>query len=218
MLRLALFLLVFPSLVFAQADTSALGSGISEQTRPVARSVNLPRTRWEHQSESPQWTRSALAAQKTHGIALPLSVPSDIADWCPTYEQADMAQRRAFWAGFLSALAKFESTYKPGAVGGGGQWFGLLQIQPSTARQYGCQAGSGQTLKNGAANVSCAIRIMAVTVPRDDAIAVKDGRWKGVAADWGPMRSDSKRRDMSVWLKRQTYCRPLSSVRPRKRP
>ena len=217
MLRLAYLFILCPALVFAQTDTSprALqGAGV----RPVAREVNLPRTRWEHRPTSPSWTRSALAAQKAHGVALPHSVPRDIAAWCPAYATADMAQRRAFWVGFLSALAKFESTYKPSAVGGGGQWFGLLQIQPSTARQYGCQARSGQALKNGAANVSCAIRIMAVTVPRDGAIAVKDGRWKGVAADWGPMRNESKRRDMETWLNRQTYCRSLSSVRPRLRP
>jgi hypothetical protein len=217
MLRLTFLFMLFPVLVFAQTDTSERPMQVAE-LRPVARDVHLPRTRWEHLPASPNWTRSALAAQKAHGAALPHSVPDDIADWCPAYPTAEMAQRRAFWVGFLSALAKFESTYKPTAVGGGGQWFGLLQIQPSTARQYDCQAGSGQELKNGAANVSCAIRIMAVTVPRDGTIATKDGRWKGVAADWGPMRNESKRRDMSTWLKRQTYCRPLSSVRPRPRP
>lgn len=217
MFRLACLFMLFPALGFAQGDTSSRTAQIAD-VRPVARQANLPRTRWEHQPASPSWTRSALAAQKAHGVALQQVVPRDIEAWCPAYASADMAQRRAFWAGFLSALAKFESTYKPGAVGGGGRWFGLLQIQPSTARHYGCQARSGPVLKNGAANVSCAIRIMAVTVPRDGVIAVKDGRWKGVAADWGPLRSESKRRDMSTWLKRQTYCRPLSSVRPRQRP
>ncbi len=116
----------------------------------------------------------------------------------------------------MSTLAKYESTYKPRAVGGGGKWYGLLQILPATARGYKCNVGTGEALKNGAANLSCAVRIMAVTVPRDGVIYGRGGR--GVAADWGPMRSASKRADMAGWLRRQTYCRPLANVRPQARP
>ncbi|MEX0311682.1 MAG: lytic transglycosylase, partial [Tateyamaria sp.] len=101
-------------------------------------------------------------------------------------------------------------------VGGGGKWYGLLQILPATARGYGCAAGTGAALKNGAANLSCAVRIMAVTVPRDGVIYGRGG--KGVAADWGPMRSAAKRADMAGWLRKQRYCAPLDSVRPVSRP
>ncbi len=186
--------------------------------RPPARSANLPRTRWEHRPGSQIWTRAALSALKTHGAPLVRTVPRDVAQWCPAYPDASDAQRRAFWVGFMSALAKHESTYRADAVGGGGLWYGLLQILPATARGYRCYVGQGEALKNGAANLSCAVRIMAVTVPRDQVIAAKDRRWRGVAADWGPMRSASKRRDMATWLQRQSYCKPLSSVRPKTRP
>ena len=43
-------------------------------------------------------------------------------------------------------------------------------------------------------------------------------RWRGVAADWGPIRNDWMRRDMQRYTKRQVYCRPLAEVRPRARP
>lgn len=184
--------------------------------RPVARDGNVPATRWTHQPNHVLWNRTALGALKTHGQPLVDMVPADIADWCPLYPQATQAQRRGFWVGFLSALAKYESTYKPKAVGGGGRWYGLLQILPATARGYGCNVGSGDALKNGAANLSCAVRIMAVTVPRDGVIYGPGGR--GVAADWGPMRSRAKRAEMAGWLTRQSYCAPLSAVRPRSRP
>ena len=60
---------------------------------------------------------------------------------------------------------------------------------------------------------------MAVTVPRDNAIAVQgERRWRGVAADWGPIRTEWMRRDMQRYTKKQTYCRLLSSVRPKERP
>ncbi|MEP5732440.1 MAG: transglycosylase SLT domain-containing protein [Sulfitobacter sp.] len=187
--------------------------------RPPARAGNVPRTRWQHKQGHAVWTRAALSALKDHGQPLVDLVPADVENWCPRYPTASDADRRAFWVGFMSALAKHESTYKARAVGGGGLWYGLLQILPSTARGYKCNVGSGEALKNGAANLSCAIRIMATTVPRDGVIhGYKGGKGQGVTADWGPMHSAPKRRDMSGWLRRQAYCKPLDATRPKTRP
>lgn len=192
---------------------------IDKSLRPPARSGHIPRTRWQHMAGHALWTRAALSALKDHGRPLVDLVPRDIADWCPKYPHASEAERRAFWVGFMSALAKHESTYQPWAVGGGGKWYGLLQILPSTARGYKCRVGTGHALQNGAANLSCAARIMAVTVPRDGVIHGYRGRkGQGVTADWGPMHSASKRRDMAGWLKQQNYCKPLNATRPRARP
>lgn len=193
--------------------------GFQTDLRPPARMANLPRTRWQHMGGHQVWTRAALSALKDHGKPLVDLVPRDIANWCPKYPDATQAERRAFWVGFMSALAKHESTYKPWAVGGGGLWYGLLQILPATARGYKCNVGTGDALKNGAANLSCAVRIMAHTVPRDGVIhGYKNRKGQGVTADWGPMHSAPKRRDMSNWLKRQNYCKPLDATRPQTRP
>ncbi|NNE52667.1 MAG: transglycosylase SLT domain-containing protein [Sulfitobacter sp.] len=187
--------------------------------RPPARPAMVLRTRWQHMRGHAVWTRAALSALKDHGRPLVDLVPSDIANWCPAYPQKTAAERRAFWVGFMSALAKHESTFQPWAVGGGGKWYGLLQILPATARGYKCNVGSGQALKNGAANLSCAVRIMAHTVPRDGVIhGYRGRRGRGVTADWGPMHSAAKRRDMAGWLRKQTYCTSPRSVRPRARP
>ncbi len=145
--------------------------------------------------------------------------PSDIDRWCPAYAESERLERQAFWVGFMSALAKHESTYKQTAVSPNGKWFGLLQIAPATARSYGCRARSGAALKNGGANLSCAIRIMARTVPRDGVIhGYKNGKGRGVTADWGPMHSKSKRQDMAAWLADQPYCQLVQSTRPKARP
>lgn len=186
--------------------------------RPAEMTMTIPNTKWEHRPGSDAWTRSAMTALMGHGQPLVRAVPRDIAAWCPGYPSAGPAQRSAFWVGFLSTLAKYESTYRTRAVGGGGLWYGLLQILPSTARGYGCRARSGGALKDGGDNLSCAIRIMARTVPRDRAIAVNDGRWRGVAADWGPMRSAGKRAEMARWLRGQEYCAITRSPRPPLRP
>lgn len=186
--------------------------------RPERRDGDVvPRARWDHRPAGRIWTRAAISALKSHGQPILNTVPRDIADWCPAYPEATLDGRAAFWAGFLSALAKHESTYKQEAVGGGGRWYGLLQILPATARGYKCAAPSRDGLKHGPSNLSCAIRILAVVMPRDKVMAHKGKRWRGVAADWGPMRISSKRKDISAWTRKQQYCRPLNSVRPRAR-
>jgi hypothetical protein len=187
-------------------------------TRPRARTEALPRMAWGRKAGTALWTRAALSALQGHASALANTVPRDIADWCPAYPQADAAQRRAFWAGFASALARYESGHRANAVGGGGLYHGLLQILPATAQGYGCAAQSGPDLQDGSANLSCGLRIMARTVARDGVIAQQSDRWRGVAADWGPIRDAAKRDQMQGWLSQQSYCRPLSTVRPQARP
>ncbi len=189
--------------------------------RPIPRPL-IPRARWDHRGDSQSWTWAAMSALAGHGDRLEQTVPRDIDNWCPGYAANGPRERRAFWVGMMSALSKHESTYRPEAVGGGGLWFGLLQIYPDTAQRYGCRARTGTALKDPEDNLACAIRIMNVTVPRDNAIAVHDGRWRGVAADWGPMTNRAKIADMAAWTRAQEYCRPdyavARSLRPIPRP
>lgn len=181
--------------------------------RPQARDIVIPAARWDNRPEGDVWTLAALTALRTNAPGIVDVVPRDIDTWCPAYRQNTDAGRRAFWVGLMSALAWHESRHRPAAVGGGDQWFGLLQIFPPTARGYECRATTGQALTDPIANLSCAARIMAVTVPRDNAIAINDGRWRGIAADWGPMVSTRKRGDMIDWVSGQDYCiRQLNRV------
>ena len=174
----------------------------SERTEPQAFVSTM---RWDHHGQSDAWTEATMAALRSHGAPLLQTVPGDIDTWCPAYPEADAEGRAAFWAGMFSALAKHESTWNPRAVGGGGRWFGLVQIAPATARGYGCAARTGEALKDGAANLSCAVRIAAVTVPRDGVVSAG---MRGLAADWGPFHSSRKREDMRAWVRGQSYCQP----------
>ena len=186
--------------------------------RPKARMAFIPDTRWEHRQGHEAWTWSAMSAVQ------PLAelTPRDIDAWCPGYRQNPPRMRAAFWVGMMSALAKHESTWNPRAVGGGGRWFGLLQIYPPTAQYHGCRAQSGEALQNPVLNLSCAARIMTRTVKRDNAVALFQGRWRGVAADWGPMSNSGKVAEMSAWTRAQDYCKPVlareTSPRPVARP
>lgn len=218
MVRILPLILTLAALALpVQGETGGTGE-VTEALRPPPRAAELPRARWEYRPQGALWSRVALSALETHGAALIRTVPRDIADWCPAYAGNPPEARAAFWVGLLSVVSRYESTWRPRAVGGGGRWFGLMQIYPPTAEFRGCRAQSGTGLLRGSANLNCAVRIMAVTVPRDQAISLKEERWQGVAADWGPVRNTAKRRAMQAYTKRQTYCRLLSEVRPVRRP
>jgi hypothetical protein len=55
---------------------------------------------------------------------------------------------------------------------------------------------------------------MTRTVGRDRVVSAG---MRGVAADWGPFHSRKKRMDMMQWTRKQSYCKPLNSVRPKAR-
>ncbi|WP_371169648.1 transglycosylase SLT domain-containing protein [Aliiroseovarius sp. 2305UL8-7] len=159
--------------------------------------------KWDEKPQAAAWTNAAIDALETHGSVLAQTVPDDIDQWCPGYAAQNTEGRNAFWAGLLSTLSFYESTWRQTAVGGGGKWYGLVQILPATARGYGCEAKSGAALKNGELNLSCAVRILSTTVPRDNVVSKG---MKGVAADWGPFHSKRKREGMRSWIKEQNYC------------
>ena len=185
--------------------------------RPVVRDTwAVPAARWDDHPQGSAWTAAVLSALRGPGAPLLQVEPRDIHAWCPGYVSASPAQRAAFWTGLVSTLAWHESTHNPRAVGGGGRWFGLVQIAPGTARWRNCDVQSGQALLSGAANLRCGIRIMGLTVPRDGVIA--EGM-RGVAADWGPFHSRRKREDMRNWVRSQEYCQPPPvQIRPVMRP
>ena len=197
--------------------TPALAIEMSPHPTPRPYEVYVPDLRWDQTPKGRQWTRATMGFVKSHGSRLIDTVPRDIEAWCPGYVQQDRQGRAAFWAGLISSLSFHESTWRETAVGGGGLWYGLTQIAPPTAKSRNCKAQSGTALKNGEANLSCAVRIMNITVPRDQ--VVSEGM-RGVAADWGPFHSARKREDMRRWTRKQEFCRftmtrsPIPALRP----
>ena len=160
---------------------------------------------WDARPEAAVWTGATLAAVARYDSVLAGSVPGDIKAWCPGYAKNGLEERRAFWAGLLSALAKPESGWNPRAAGGGGRYIGLLQISPQTAQSNGCAATSAGALKDGSANLACGVKIMARQVAADGVVA-GNGR-QGLGRDWGPFNKASARANMAGWTAEQSYCR-----------
>lgn len=184
-------------------------SAPANSLRPVERpEIHVPALHWDEQRPGmatpagDDWGVALITALRAEDELLQ-TVPTDIDTWCPGYEAAGTDQRAAFWAGLISALAWFESTHRAHAVGGGGQWFGLIQIAPATARYRGCAVSTGQALLNGPANLRCGVRIMAQNVVRDGVVSAG---MRGVAAEWGPFHTRSRREAMRDWVSSQSYC------------
>jgi len=189
------------------------------EERPVATFVTeQPDARWDDRANGAAWTAAVLAGMRTAPEDLSAIVPRDIGNWCPAYPGNPPELRRAFWVGLISALVHHESFYDQRTISGGNAWFGLMQISPGTARHYGCDVTSGQALLNGADNLQCAVEIMSQTVARDEAVSYRDTRWRGVAADWGPMTQTRKREDMMAWVNAQDYCQVTTAVAQSLRP
>jgi hypothetical protein len=163
-----------------------------------------PAMHWDARPEATTWTSRTLTAVAARDRELAATVPEDIATYCPGYAKAPMGHRRAFWAGLLSATAKYESGHNPKASGGGGRYIGLMQISPRTAQHYGCAADSSSKLKDGGANLECAVQIIAPNVALDGMVAGSGNR--GIARDWGPFKKKSVRAEIAAWTSSQSYC------------
>ena len=168
-----------------------------------------PVMRWDGRPEAAEWTTRALTAVAARDGALASRVPGDITTFCPGYASAPMGDRRAFWVGLMSATAKHESSFNPRASGGGGRYIGLMQIAPGTARLAGCTAHTSAALKDGAANLECAIQIFAPNVVADGLVAGEGNR--GLARDWGPFSRRSKRAEIAAWTAAQPWCQAGSA-------
>ncbi len=172
----------------------------------VKKPAPLPAMRWDAAPQASEWTKEALVQVAEHDAELTHLVPGDIGVYCPGYAKASLDERRAFWVALLSATAKYESGFNARAVGDQGRYVGLMQIMPATARLYGCEATSTATLKDGAANLSCAVDIVAPKVAADGMVAGKGNQ--GIARDWGPWSKSRNRAAIAAWTSQQSYCQP----------
>ena len=189
----------FPFPVRALALIAILSSAACMKMDETAETdvTAMPVMAWDHRPEATEWTETTLQALKAEGAVLASTLPADVATYCPGYAEATPDNRRAFWAGLFSAIAKFESTWNPRATGGGGLYFGLLQISPRTADYVGCDGG----LHNGADNLQCAVRIAA----RQADPGTPEKVWQ-ITRDWGPMHHADKRAAVAAFTRAQNYC------------
>ncbi|WP_041544544.1 MULTISPECIES: lytic transglycosylase domain-containing protein [Chelativorans] len=206
-----------PAAVLAScAGGSEKAQTVSEGQQAATPPARVTVARWDGVAGADGYTRLALDAVRRNGSALVSNVPEDVSRYCPGYEKANADDRASFWVGLLSALAKWESNFKPAvtftepdiydASGNNVISRGLLQLSFESANAYGCGLRTADDLHDPGTNLTCGVKILSRLVTRSGVIA-SDGRpWRGAAAYWSPFRDQAKRADIQSWTSRQSYC------------
>jgi hypothetical protein len=159
-------------------------------------------TRGPNSAAYERW-RQIILSEIPQTSPLIATVPGGIETFCPSFQKANVEQRRAIWFGLLSALIYEESSYRPSlvnkeVVSGGDEVLssGLLQLSIRSAQQsqYRCEIRDQADLLDPERNLRCGVRIATYHVGqagRVDGRAVSaNGRttWLGLASYWGPLR------------------------------
>ncbi|MEZ6933586.1 transglycosylase SLT domain-containing protein [Aeromonas sp. BC14] len=157
---------------------------------------------WAKKNFDGSWTAAAEAAVDASG--LPGSTPSDVETFCPSYKARSLAERKTFWVGLLSIVARPESNFKPETTYtedfGDSQGKrvvsrGLLQISIESANQkkYTCGIQKAEDLHDPAINLTCGVKILDAWVKADNVIATYGkSPPRGGGRYWSTLRERNK--------------------------
>ena len=171
---------------------------------------------WSFVNRDGSWTQ--VTERAVAATSLSDQSPKDIQTFCPRYPTLEPDFRVMFWAGLLSAMAKFESNFNPETIfveelrdGNGDRVIsrGLLQLSIESAKQrrYGCKIAAAKDLHDPALNLSCGARILATWVEADGAVASVNGETTGGARYWSVLRASSRNREKVGAITRQfSFC------------
>lgn len=183
----------------------------------VAEPVKAPIELQADWGQKPEWSAFTLAAIAEHGAALLNKNPGDWAAWCGRdWVKLSSDEKAAFYLGLISALARFESSFKPDVTytenfkDSQGAFIisrGLLQISKESANGYACGITDAKMLHDPRTNLSCGVRILSRWVERDGVIQGGGaGAWTGAARYWSPFRDSAKRAKMAAFTKGMKVC------------
>ena len=157
---------------------------------------------WAKNNADGSWTAAAEAA--VANSALSNSVPTDIENFCPGYFARTREERKIFWVGLVSIIARPESNFKPETkyqedfVDAQGKKVisrGLLQISIESANQkkYSCGIENAASLHDPRVNIECGVKILAAWVSTDRAIATYgEGLSRGGGRYWSTLREKNR--------------------------
>jgi hypothetical protein len=140
---------------------------------------------WAKKNTDGSWT--AFAENAVANSNLPNTFPADIDKFCPGYKTKDAIDRKVFWVGLISIIAKPESNFKPettytesfnDAKGKKVISRGLLQISIESANQkkYSCDIKKSENLHDPKVNIDCGVKILEAWVKTDNVIATYVGQ------------------------------------------
>jgi len=153
------------------------------------------------------------------------TVPEDIENYKPDYEQLSHESRLEFWGMLLSSISWMESShrtdlsYEENGIkdqkGNNVISRGLLQLSYESARSYLPELETPEQLHDP--NTSLRIGAIALNrfIQKDGAISKgKRGSWQGAARYWSVMRKNAKHEQIQEWLKHADYQNPKNNLIP----
>ena len=157
---------------------------------------------WSKKNTDGTWTTAAEAAVTSSQLTN--AAPTDISKFCPAYLTKKPEDRKIFWVGLLSIVARPESNFKPetkytenflDAQGKNVVSRGLLQISIESANQkkYSCGIKKADDLHDPSVNLACSVKILDAWIKTDNVIATYGtGPPRGGGRYWSTLRENNK--------------------------
>lgn len=157
---------------------------------------------WAKKNTDGMWTAAAEAAVASSQLIN--ASPTDIQAFCPAYLTRSADDKKIFWVGLLSIVARPESNFKPetkytesfpDAQGNKVISRGLLQISIESANQkkYSCAIKKAEDLHDPGTNLTCGVKILDAWVKTDNVIATYGkGAPRGGGRYWSTLREKNK--------------------------
>lgn len=164
-----------------------------EATSILGANGDLRRAVWDKKAGTSGWSAVVVEELKTHRTTL--ETAQDIEEFCPAYFLASSFERDTCWIRIISAMARYESNFRPQAVykeANGANSVGLLMMAP----EHCPNANTEEKLKVAEPNIQCAVARLALMVKRGK--YVSGPNFKGGAAYWSVLRSPHKRGKLNL--------------------
>lgn len=191
-MRLLLLALLLASCTTAPTPKEEPPVVVEKPQPPVVGSPQQLKADWDGVKGAENFTALTLKALEDHGHGL-LSAP--IEGVC--------GNRPEFFLMFFSALARFESAFKPearymenfkDAKGNYVNSRGLFQMSiESSNGNYACGFKNEQEIHKPELAIPCMVKAMNKLITRDGKLFSTSAPWKGAAAYWSPLRDTAKR-------------------------
>lgn len=167
---------------------------------------------WDQMPQGKAWTDVTLKAlDELGGSLFTMSVPADASVYCERFSQLDRDEKKAFFVQLISAMARYESSFRPAtaykesftdAKGNRVVSRGLLQMSLESARSYGCPIKTAVELHDPEINLRCAVQALNKWIPTDGKLGSGS---KGGARYWGVLRN-SKAKKIHAKTRSLPFC------------
>ena len=140
---------------------------------------------WSNLRSTDAWTTAVLKVVRNKFSSF--EAAKDVETFCPGYRKASQFQKENCWLRLVSAVVRFESSFKPGdsfREPNGAYSVGLLALSPGECPN----APDIKSLKNPVKNLECGVGKMAKLIASGRYIDGPKGN-RGAAAYWSVLRA-----------------------------